>query len=99
MKCFVSFVASSVVFPVILTVVGSGPQHHRTTGECGLPVGGIALCLSASAETGAGTLEVRNAGPNDVVLNLGVMLANGMRQYATAITLLLTDAEHEQRHF
>ncbi|MGD1082855.1 MAG: hypothetical protein ABR881_31455 [Candidatus Sulfotelmatobacter sp.] len=38
-------------------------------------------------------LEVRNTGPNDTVLNLGIMLANGSRQYPAAITLVLTDAE------
>jgi hypothetical protein len=43
-------------------------------------------------------LEVRNAGPKDAVLNLGIMLANGARQYSTAITLVLTDAEGKGHH-
>ena len=36
-------------------------------------------------------VEVRNAGPKDLVLNLGIMLANGARQYPSAITLSVTD--------
>jgi hypothetical protein len=43
-------------------------------------------------------LEVRNTGPKDAVLNLGIMLANGARQYPTAITLVLTDAEGKEHH-
>jgi hypothetical protein len=38
-------------------------------------------------------LEVRNTAPRDAVLDLGIMLANGARQYPSAITLTLTDAE------
>jgi len=59
----------------------------KDAGECGAPMTGIALCLSP----GRGTLEVRNIAVKDVVLNLGTMEANGMRQYPTAITLLLKD--------
>jgi len=68
----------------------------KDAGECGAPMTGIALCLSP----GRGTLEVRNIAVKDVVLNLGTMEANGMRQYPTAITLLLKDAhgvEHRAR--
>jgi len=41
---------------------------------------------------------VRNTASKDAVLNLGIMLANGARQYPTAITLLLTDAEGKEHH-
>lgn len=37
-------------------------------------------------------VELRNAGQNDVVVNLGMMLANGKRQYPNAVVLTLTDA-------
>ncbi len=63
-------------------------------GKCGAPITGIALCLSP----GRGTLEVRNIGAKDAVLNLGTMEANGMRQYPTAITLLLKDAHGVEHH-
>jgi hypothetical protein len=98
MKCLVSFVGSSAVLLVILTVTVFGQGHgSHIAGPCGRPVAGIALCLSWSAEPGA-MLEVRNAGPKDAVLNLGIMLANGARQYSTAITLVLTDAEGKGHH-
>jgi len=35
-------------------------------------------------------VELRNIGDHDLILNLGMMLANGRRQYADAIALLLT---------
>jgi hypothetical protein len=35
-------------------------------------------------------VELRSVGDHDLILNLGMMLANGRSQYADAITLLLT---------
>lgn len=43
-------------------------------------------------------LELRNTGSKDAVLNLGILLANGARQYPTAITLVLTDAAGREHH-
>jgi hypothetical protein len=42
-------------------------------------------------------LELRNAGQNDLVVNLGMMLANGKRQYSNAVALTLTDAQGKSR--
>jgi hypothetical protein len=39
----------------------------------------------------------RNAGERDLILNLGVMLANGKRQYPNAVVLTLTDAQGKSR--
>lgn len=36
-------------------------------------------------------VELRNSGDDDLVLNVGVMLANGKKQYPDAITLVVTD--------
>ncbi len=44
-------------------------------------------------------LEVKNTGEKDAVLNLGIMLANGARQYPSAITLTLRDAEGREHQF
>ena len=47
----------------------------------------------------AGRLEaaVQNTGKKDVVLNVGVMLANGARQYPSALRIMAMDARgHEQ---
>ena len=37
-------------------------------------------------------LEFRNPGPDDLVLNIGTMLANGKKQYPEAIILVITDS-------
>ncbi len=42
-------------------------------------------------------VALRNAGDDDLVLNLGMMLANGKKQYATAVGLILTDASGQDR--
>ena len=42
-------------------------------------------------------VEFRNAGQNDLVVNLGMMLANGKRQYPNAVALTLTDAQGKSR--
>jgi hypothetical protein len=81
---------------VFLTASAFG-QQPTGTGQCGTPVKGIALCLSRSAEPGSVTLELRNTGP-DAILNLGIMLANGARQYPTAITLTFRDATGKEHH-
>lgn len=81
------------VLPLFLGATAVG-QRNRTekARRCGTVVDGVTLCLSRSAEPGSVTLEVRNAGAKDAVLNLGIMLANGARQYPSAITLTLSDA-------
>jgi hypothetical protein len=97
MRCFVSFTESSAVLLVILTATVFGQGHSfRIAGKCGKPVAGIALCLSRSAAPDGATLEVRNTGPEDAVLNLGIM--EWTRQYATAINLALTDAKGKEHH-
>jgi hypothetical protein len=42
-------------------------------------------------------IEFRNVGESDLVLNLGVMLANGRRQYPSAVILTLTDTQGKSR--
>ena len=42
-------------------------------------------------------VEFRNSGAADLVLNLGMMLANGKKQYPTAVTLMLADASGQKR--
>jgi len=36
-------------------------------------------------------VELRDSGDDDLVLNVGVMLANGKKQYPDAITFVVTD--------
>jgi hypothetical protein len=42
-------------------------------------------------------VELRNAGQNDLVVNLGMMHANGNRQYPNAVVLALTDTQGKSR--
>lgn len=75
---------------IFLLIVTASPQQNtlnRST-QCGTPVNGITLCLSESAEPDGLVFEIKNVGDADAVLNLGMMLANGARQYPTAIRLI-----------
>lgn len=42
-------------------------------------------------------VELRNAAQKDLLLNLGIMLANGKAQYPNAVILILTDAHGKSR--
>ena len=42
-------------------------------------------------------VELRNAAQNDLVVNLGMMLANGKMQYPNAVVLVLKDAQGKSR--
>jgi len=44
-------------------------------------------------------VELRNAGETDLILNCGVMLANGKKQYPNDVVLTLTDAQGKAREF
>jgi len=44
-------------------------------------------------------VELRNAGEDDLILNLGIMLANGSKQYPKDIILIITDSEGKSRRF
>jgi hypothetical protein len=44
-------------------------------------------------------VELRNIGDHDLILNLGIMLANGRRQYADAIVLTIVDPQGKTRQF
>jgi hypothetical protein len=85
---------------LVLVILSAGAfgQQLNTTEQCGASVDGIVLCLSRSNESGGFTLDLRNTGPRDALVNLGVMLANGARQYPTAITLTLSDEAGKQHH-
>jgi hypothetical protein len=44
-------------------------------------------------------VELHNCGENDYVLNLGIMLANGNKQYPGAVVLNITDSRGKARRF
>lgn len=44
-------------------------------------------------------IALQNIGKKDLVLNLGIMLANGKEQYSTAVTLIFTDPNGKSYEF
>lgn len=44
-------------------------------------------------------VELRNGGDHDLILNLGLMLANGRSQYPNAIALTIIDSQGKSRQF
>lgn len=44
-------------------------------------------------------VDLRNAGKNDLILNLGIMLGNGRKQYPKDIILIVTDSQGKARRF
>ena len=73
--------------------------------QWGAPVDGLQMSISAGDYSNVGVpkfqVAVRNLGARDVVLNLGIMLANGKVQLPDRIRLNLTDAGGRTRelHF
>ncbi len=62
----------------------------------GKPHNGLRVGLAVEGQGGAGprlALALENVGKDDWVVNLGVMLANGKKQYPSALRLTLTDAK------
>ena len=53
--------------------------------------------LGKHSKTPEFALELRNVSETDLILNLGVMLANGKRQYLTAVTFRLTEMPGKSR--
>jgi hypothetical protein len=77
------------------------PDPRSSWGEA---VGWLQLTVYLDQATGAKLtrprirVELRNAGENDLLVNLGtVLLAGPYRQYPDAVTLILTDAQGKVR--
>jgi hypothetical protein len=81
----------SLTFALSTSAAMSRSAGADRSGGCGPTESGIALCLAAGVR-GSVLLEIENQGASDAVLDLGVVLANGARQYPTAIRLTLTDS-------
>ena len=88
-------VAAFLLFLTAAAFCQPAQQPHET---CGKPANGIALCLSPSEERNGIILEIKNTGPKDALLNLGIMLDTGQKQYPNAIQLLVVDSEGKQHY-
>ena len=69
----------------------------------GAPVSGLELALSVDQSNAVPSkipkfrIEFRNVGADDLILNVGIMLANGKKQYPNAVALMLTDSQQRSR--
>ena len=85
------FCVANLMVPAIFAQAARRPPESD-----GAVVNGLHISLlpvrgtDESEEHPAFRVELHNAGDDDLILNLGMMLANGRRQYPDAITLLLT---------
>jgi hypothetical protein len=86
-----------VSFLLLISTTTLCQSTQQPPEKCGSPANGIALCLSPSEERNGVILEIKNIGPTDAVLNLGIMLANA-KQYPRAVTLLVIDSEGRQHY-
>ncbi len=97
-------IALGGVFIANLLLLGasSAAQQPRAP-EWGAAVNGLQMAMhldrtkGAQSRTPRFTVELRNAGEKDILLNLGSMLANGKSQYPSAIVLTLSDAHGKSR--
>ena len=96
MRYFIFCLEFGAVLLAILSAAFAQGHGSSPARKCGEVVAGIELCLSRSADLGGATLEIRNAVSTDALLNLGVML--WVRQYPTAITLVLKDTKGKEHH-
>jgi hypothetical protein len=93
----------TVLLASLLTLAGSAVAKRQSPPIWGELVGGLQMsiypdqALRADSKPPKFRVELRNAGESDLILNLGVMLANGKKQYPNAIILTLIDAQGMSR--
>ena len=81
----------------IVSSGGYAPNESRESSAYTSIVSTLIRRFGVRSKTPDFRVELRNVGENDLVLNLGVMLANGKRPYPNAIILTLTDAQGKSR--
>jgi len=91
------------VFTSLLLLGGSSAALKPSPQVWGEAVSGLQMTIyldqaqGVQPKTPKFRVELRNAGKNDLILNLGIMLANGKQQYPNAVVLTLTDAQGRPR--
>jgi hypothetical protein len=71
------------------SISGGGPQSSQVNRELKMNVHLDAAAVGES-KVPKFRVELQNAGEDDLILNLGITLANGRKQYPKDIVLLLT---------
>jgi hypothetical protein len=78
--------------------ISAGPQSGQVNRELKMNVYLDAAAVGES-KVPKFRVELQNAGEDDLILNLGITLANGRKQYPKDIVLLLTDSQGKARRF
>jgi hypothetical protein len=90
MKCFKRFGVLPAIVIVFFNAQISNAQSTSSQSELRAAI----RIVPSGASTPTFEVELSNIGDHDLVLNLGMMLANGRQQYADAIHLILRDAHN-----
>lgn len=87
----------------LLVLSGLSAGLKPTVETSGETLGGLRITIypdqadSAPSTATKFRVELRNTAQKDLVLDLGIMLANGNTQYPNAVILFLTDAQEKSR--
>jgi hypothetical protein len=94
----------SVVLVASLLLLGGSRAALRSSPQASAEtVGGLQMTIHLDQADGGQSkapkfrVELRDAGETDLILNLGVMLANGRKQYPRYVVLTLTDSQGKSR--
>jgi hypothetical protein len=93
----------SVLFTILVSLGGSSAKMNASPLTWGEMVSGLQMTIHLDQAEGVQSkapkfrVELRNAGESDLILNLGMMLANCKKQYPNAVVLTLTDAQGKSR--
>jgi hypothetical protein len=94
-------VQSAINFSATLLLLGGlSAAQEPEANDWGHTVNGLQMRIYLDQATGQSEVprfkvELRNVGEKDLLLNLGTMARNGRQQYATAVSLILVDAQGE----
>jgi hypothetical protein len=95
---------STLLLASLLMLAGSAVAKRQSPPTWGEVVGGLQMSIYPDQASRADSkppkfrVELRNVGESDLILNLGMMLANGKKQYPNAVVLTLIDAQGKSRH-
>jgi hypothetical protein len=94
---------SAALLTSLLMLTGSAVAKRPSAPTWGEAVDGLQMSIYPETASRPESkppkfrVEFRNTGENDLILNLGVMLGNGKRQYPNAVVLSLTDTTGKSR--
>jgi len=94
---------STLLLASLLMLARSAVAKRQSPPTWGDVVGGLQMSIYPDRASRADSkppkfrVELRNAGESDLILNLGLMLANGKKQYPNAVVLSLIDAQGKSR--